>query len=324
MNCTIPSQKPSFPSLYNPLLENWKDRCNQDPRVVYLYDSGGVQCSLFSLIVRQLTANKLDIFRFTLYWTLLIYLFLFGLPGLWALLVHLLPRWRRTPSNDGTALYRIPSTPRNHPAHSSTSLGNLSPPSPAFSPSPHTSSVEAQVTTQASTSGHLRFTAPSPPTPVSSAPATQAWDSWTPSIRLRNLRSRSFSANVPQDNETQSTSLSPPTSQTPFSLSYIPASRPASFIPVNATPPVTRPNTSSAPIRLPPRLPRFRKPPKANLILVLLIPLVFVLIGALIGVLGSLVLGYLLAALSHSVPVRISTWLPLGWAVIQALVILSG
>lgn len=273
----------------------------------------------------QLTTDKSDIFRFTLYWTLLIYLFLFGLPGLWALLVHLLPRGRTTPSSNGTALRRIPSTPRDHNMHSYTSLRDLPPPSPAFSPSPHPSSVDVQVTTQASTSGHLRFTASQLPTPGSSAPPTRVWGSWTPSIRLRNLRSRSFSANVPQDSETQSTSLPSPTFPTPFSLSYIPASRPdSSVIPVNATPPIPWSNTPNAPIRPPPRLPRFRKPPKANLILVLLIPLVFVLIGALIGVLGSLVLGYLLAALRSSTHVQISTWLPLGWAVIQALVILNG
>ena len=273
----------------------------------------------------QFTVDKSDIFRFTLYWTLLIYLFLFGLPGLWALLVHLLPRRRTTPSSDGTALRRIPSTPRNHNTHSYTSLGDLPPPSPAFSPTPHPSSVDVQVTTQASISGHLRFTAPQPPTPVSSASPTRVWGPWTPSIRLRNLRSRSFSANVLQDNETQCTSLPPPTSPTPFSLSYIPASRPASsVIPVNTTPPITRFNTPTAPIQPLPRLSRFRKPPKANLILVLLIPLVFVLVGALIGVLGSLVLGYLLAAFRDSAHVQISTWLPLGWAVIQALVVLSG
>ena len=269
--------------------------------------------------------DKPDIFRFTLYWTLLIYLFLFGLPGLWALLVHLLPRRRTTPSSDGTALRRIPSTLRNHSTHSYASLGDLPPPSPAFSPSPHPSSVDVQVTTQASTSGHLRFVAPQSPTPVSIAPPTRVWGSWTPSIRLQNLRSRSFSANAPQDNETQSTSLPPPTSPTPFSLSYIPASRPpSSVIPVNTTPPITHSSNSNAPIQPHPRPSRFRKPPKANLILVLLIPLIFVIVGALIGVLGSLVLGYLLAALRETTHVQISTWLPLGWAVIQALVILSG
>jgi hypothetical protein len=278
----------------------------------------------------QLTAEKTDIFRFTLYWTLLIYLFLFGLPGLWALLVHLLPpRRRRTPNNYGTALHSIPSTPRDHTAHSYTSLGELPPPSPAFSPSPHHSSADVRGTTQASTSGIPRSAVSQIPTPVSSAPRTRVWDSWTPSIRLRHLRSQSFGANVPhesvQDHDTPSTSLPPPTSPTPFSLSYIPASRPtSSFIPVNNTAPSTRSNSFNAPIQRPPRLPRLRKPPKANLILVLLIPLVFVLVGAIIGVLGSLVLGYLLAALKDSAPVQISTWLPLGWAVIQALVILSG
>jgi hypothetical protein len=93
---------------------------------------------------------------------------------------------------------------------------------------------------------------------------------------------------------------------------------------VNTITPTARYTTSNAPIQPPTRLLRFRKPPKANLILVLLIPIVFVLVGALIGVLGSLVLGYLLAALGNTADVQISTWLPLGWAVIQALVILSG
>jgi hypothetical protein len=323
MNCTIPSQTPDFPSLYNPLLENWNDPCDQDPRVVYLYHSGGGHCSIFSLDV-QLTTHGPDIFRFTLYWTLLTHMFLFGLPGLWALFVHLLPRWRRIPGRDGTALIQMSSTPRNHNTYSSASLEDLPPPSPAFSPSPLSSSADVQDPTQPSTLGHLRFAAQQSPTHMSPSP-TRVWDSWTPSIRLRNLRSRSFDANAPHDNETQSASLLPPTSPTPFSLSYIPASRPASsFIPVNTAAPVTRPNTSGAPIQPPSRLPRFQKPPKANVILVFLIPLVFVLIGALIGVLGSLVLGYLLAALRDSAQVQISTWLPLGWAVVQALVILGG
>ena len=214
--------------------------------------------------------------------------------------------------------------------------------------------------TQASTSGQLRFVEPQPPTPVSpvSSPApSQAWDAWTPSIRLRNLRSRPFSANTPpqtqaqahahaQDHhETVSTSVdAPPASLTPFSLSYIPASRPtSSFIPGhNSGTPLARPRASNAnssvsvnvsvnvkanvnaTIQPPLRLSRFRKPAKANLLLVLLIPLVFVLVGALIGVSGSLVTGYLLAALRDSSGVKISTWLPLGWAVIQALVVLSG
>ena len=280
----------------------------------------------------RLTAHKSDIFRFTLYWTLIIDLFLFGLPGLWAFLVHLLPRRRRTPpSGHGTALRRIPSTPRNHSAHSYTSLGDLPPPSPAFSPSPDPSSADAQGATQASTSGHLRFAAPRPPTPVSSvspAPLSRGWDSWTPSIRLRNLRSRSLGANAHQDHEIASTSVPPPTSLTPFSLSYIPASRPVStFIPGNdstSPAPLTRSGAFNASIQPPPRLSRFHKPAKANLLLVLLIPLVFTLVGALIGVSGSLVLGYLLAALRDSSNVKISTWLPLGWAVIQALAILSG
>src|SRR5258706_12050035 len=47
MNCTIPSQTPSFPSLYNPLLEKWTEQCNQDPRVVFLYHSGGVHAGCF-------------------------------------------------------------------------------------------------------------------------------------------------------------------------------------------------------------------------------------------------------------------------------------
>jgi hypothetical protein len=279
----------------------------------------------------RLTARKSDIFRFTLYWTLLIYLFLFGLPGLWALFVHLFPRRRRTASSDGTALRRIPSTPINPNVHSYTSLGDLPPPSPALSPSPHPSSVDVQGATQASTSGHLRFAAPQPPThvsPVPTPPPSRGWDSWTPSVRLRSLRSRSFNANAPQDHETASTSAPPPTLLTPFSLSYIPASRPgSSFMPGNnsaAAAPLTRPSASSAPLKPPLRLSRFHKPAKANLLLILLIPLVFVLVGALIGVSGSLVLGYMLAALRDSSNVKISTWLPLGWAVIQALVILNG
>ena len=278
----------------------------------------------------DLPPHILDIFRFTLYWTLLIDLFLFGLPGLWALLVYLLPRRQGTPA--GTALRRIPSTPRYHNTHSYASLEDPPSPSPAFSPSPHPSSADVlQGATQAGTLGHLRFAEPQPPTPVSSPSPPQGWDSWTPSIRLRNLRSRPFSTNAPQGHhESVSTSvLPPPTPLTPFSLSYIPASRPtSSFVPISgnnsAATPLARPSASNAPIQPPLRLSRFRKPAKANLVLVLLIPLVFVLVGALIGVSGSLVIGYLLAALRDCSNVKISTWLPLGWAVIQGLVVFSG
>jgi hypothetical protein len=301
-----------------------------------------------SCVDMRLTPHESDIFRFTLYWTLIFYLFLFGLPGLWALLVHLLPQRQWTPISDGTALRRIPSTPRyhNHNTHPYASLEDLPLPSPAFSPSPHPSSADVRVqgATQPSTSGQLRFAEPQPPTPVSpvSSPVpSRGWDSWTPSIRLRDLRSRSRSfspnvspnanANAPQDHETASTvppPPPPPTSLTPFSLSYIPASRPASsIIPgTNSTSPKPVPalQMQMPPIQPPPRLSRFRKSAKSNLLLVLLIPLVFVLVGAVIGLSGSLVIGYLLAALKDSSDVRISTWLPLGWAVIQALVILSG
>ena len=290
----------------------------------------------FRAWICDLPHNESDIFRFTLYWTLIIYLFLFGLPGLWALLVHLLPRRHWTPGGEGTALRRIPSNPRYHTTHPYTSLEDLPPPSPAFSSSPHQSSADVQGAPQASTSGHLRFAKPQPTTPVSpvspvslvSSPApSRGWDS----IRRRDIRSRPFTpnANAPQDHETVSTSVPPPTSLTPFSLSYIPASRPtSSFIPGNnraaASLTLTRPSASGAPVQPLPRPPRFRKPAKANLLLVLLIPVVFVLVGAVIGVSGSLVIGYLLAALRDSSNVKISTWLPLGWAVIQALVILSG
>lgn len=285
-----------------------------------------------SRVDMRLTPHISDIFRFTLYWTLLIDLFLFGLPGLWALLVHLLPRRRGTPG--GTALRRIPSTPRYHNTHSYAVLEDVPSHSPAFSPSPHPSSADVQGATQAGTLGHLRFAEPQPSTlvsPVSSPAPSQGWDSWTPSIRLRNLRSRPINTVTPQDHhESVSTSVPPPpTPLTPFSLSYIPASRPTSFfIPIpgtnSATTPLARPSASNAPIQPPLRLSRFRKPAKANLLLVLLIPLVFVLVGALIGVSGSLVIGYLLAALRDCSNVKISTWLPLGWAVIQGLVVFSG
>jgi hypothetical protein len=58
--------------------------------------------------------------------------------------------------------------------------------------------------------------------------------------------------------------------------------------------------------------------------LILTIPLVFVIIGAVVGVFGSLIIGYLLAALRETAGVKISTWLPLGWAVIQVHTVLLG
>ena len=58
MSCTIPSQRPSFPSLYNPLLEQWRDKCSQDPRVVYLYHSGGVYAACFHSWMCNLPQKK--------------------------------------------------------------------------------------------------------------------------------------------------------------------------------------------------------------------------------------------------------------------------
>jgi hypothetical protein len=58
--------------------------------------------------------------------------------------------------------------------------------------------------------------------------------------------------------------------------------------------------------------------------LILVIPLAFVIIGAIVGLIGSLVIGYLLVALKDAAGVRISTWLPLAWALIQVHTVLLG
>ena len=105
---------PSFPSLYDPRLE-FKDSDSNDPTpgTHYLYYSFGELWSLLLLHSNLPTTHsnltythanctnnsfvsQLDIYRFTLYWTLLFYASSFALCGTCALLVRVLSK-RRAP-----------------------------------------------------------------------------------------------------------------------------------------------------------------------------------------------------------------------------------
>jgi len=70
---------PKFPSLYNPTLELAAARSTDGtvPETAYLYYS-------------------IDIYRFTLYWTLILYASTFALCGTWALVVRMMSK-RRAP-----------------------------------------------------------------------------------------------------------------------------------------------------------------------------------------------------------------------------------
>ncbi|CAG8709107.1 9511_t:CDS:1, partial [Acaulospora colombiana] len=74
MNCPPQNHPttPKFPSLYNPLVERYRECEQRYPSVTYL-------------------ENASDIFKFTLYWTLILYTPVFALPAIWGLVVHFIP-----------------------------------------------------------------------------------------------------------------------------------------------------------------------------------------------------------------------------------------
>jgi hypothetical protein len=163
MKCTIPSQTPSFP--FAPSRPHW---------------SGGVNCSALSRLDMRFTAGRSAMFRFTLYWDLFGFLFLFGLLGV-------LP-------GGGTVLNRIQLIIQRGSARH---VGSF--PFPTYL-LPTSSPIERSPN-QASVSWHLHFTAQQPPICISPTAALRVYNSG-------HLRSRSFGPNIHhQHDETKSTSF---------------------------------------------------------------------------------------------------------------------
>ncbi|KAG8799748.1 hypothetical protein FRB91_002284 [Serendipita sp. 411] len=263
--------RPSFPSLYNLRLERFRE-CEQiHPSVTYLETAG-------------------DIFRFTLYWTLILYTPLFVLPALWGLFVHFIPhrisRWRRRRRDK-----IIVEAETNHEdavegfQHTVTSADPTTPLSsdPFVLDSPVGTSTWRNRTLLGAPNQRQTVTFSKRPTPRS-----QTLDSWT-----SNRFTRTFRGKQNEDSYVMEPIVSAP--------SVMRRPRP-------------RPNAASS----------LRNRSAGMTCLILAIPLIFVITGALIGVMGSLVIGYSLAALRGTAGVKISTWIPLGWAVIQVHTVLLG
>lgn len=269
MNCP-PQQRgsPSFPSLYNPLVERYRECEQPDSSVRYLETPG-------------------DIFRFTLYWTLIIYTPVFALPALWGLVVHFIP-------------HRLSRMRHRNRRGSSTSLTNL-----------HVSALSLD------RQNNVEVLSPrsSEPFLLESAALSTSKER---TIRLeRTLQQRTRDAPRPTASQTFS-SWGPNKTLRSFQRRYTDsfAQAPMSPVPTTMSQPTVR-RTRQEPSSL-------RNRSTGITCLILTIPLVFVIIGAVVGVVGSLIMGYLLAALSGTAGVKISTWIPLGWAVIQVHTVLLG
>jgi len=293
MNC--PPQdtgRPSFPSLYNPLIERYRD-CEQPySSVTYLENAG-------------------DVFRFTLYWTLILYTPVFALPALWGLLVHFIPHRisrRRQRAREAVAAAAIVGgagsrSSTNNLQYSVMSFDGQSNAEVLF---PRSSEPFLLDSTEPATAAarerdrtiKLDDSAQRPRHPSSRPTIAQAFESWTPNRTLRTLRRK----------RDDSFALAP--------MSPVPSTR---NIGVSQPQPIRR--SSAQP---PQALSSLRNRSTGITCLILTIPLVFVIVGAVVGVAGSLVIGYLLAALRGTAGVKISTWLPLGWAIIQVHTILLG
>lgn len=269
MNCP-PQERgsPSFPSLYNPLIERYRD-CEQPySSVTYLENAG-------------------DIFRFTLYWTMIIYTPVFALPALWGLLVHFIPHRlsRRRKRN------RKVSFGSTNNLHMSTM--SLDRQINVDVLSPRSSEPFLQETTVLPTSRDRTVRLESPlqqrPPITTKSVMSQTFDSWGPNKTIRTFRRRHT------DSFAQA-----PMSPVPTAVSH---------------------STTRRPVQEPSSL---RNRSTGITCLILTIPLVFVIIGTVVGVFGSLVIGYLLAAVRGTAGVQISTWIPLAWAVVQVHTVLLG
>jgi len=266
---------PPFPSLYNPFLERYGD-CEQPYSSVTHLENAG------------------DIFRFTLYWTLILYTPVFALPALWGLFVHLVPH--RLSRRRGVGFESTNDLPFStlSPERQNNNVQVLSP----RSSEPFLlGSATLPVSKDRSTVnlGETTRSQPQPqPQPQPQRPnihnVAQTFDSWTPNRTLRTLRRR----------HADSFALAP-TSPLLTAMSH--------------------PSSARARFREHSLL---RNRSTGVTFFLLTIPLAFIIIGAVVGVIGSLVIGYLLAALKGTAGVTISTWLPLGWAVIQVCTLLLG
>lgn len=259
MNCP-PQQhltRPSFPSLYNPLLERYRD-CTQPHASVTSLETAG------------------DIFRFTLYWTLILYTPVFLLPALWALLVHFIPhRLSRRRQRERTA---APSFTNNH-QFSALSLNSGR--SGLASPQSSRPFLLDNTVTQMSRDQTIALNS------VALRPsAQQAFpEMWSPNPTIRARR-----GTAQQMDQIGSPRV---------------LSRPPSRMPTRG---ISSLRDRSAGITC----------------LILAIPLIFIIVGAVVGLVGSLVIGYLIAALRGTGEVRISTWIPLGWAIVQVHTVIMG
>lgn len=263
MNCAPSprSSSPSFPSLYNPLTEQYKTCEQHNSHVTHLDNPG-------------------DLFRFTLYWTLIFFIPVFLAPGVWGFVVHFIPRRitykkQRNLVTDGG--YRIGESMRRA----------LSPPSSrpfllyGSHPNIATHLEGEQTINLSSISSRGRFRRSGLP----KIPSI-----WPPSRTLRDLQSTTQAHSVAE----VSTPLSSRGLTHPLS-------------------------------RLPdPKLSSLRDRSTGITCLILAIPLIFIAIATVIGVLCSFVIAYLLAALRDTTGVWISTWIPLGWAVIIVHSVLLG
>jgi len=80
---------PDFPSLYNPRLElAYAGMPGDRPGTHYLYDSYGT-CAYPLDILQHTIQFFVDIFRFTLYWTLLLYCPMYLLCGLYGQIIQI-------------------------------------------------------------------------------------------------------------------------------------------------------------------------------------------------------------------------------------------
>ena len=248
---------PSFPSLYNPLIERYRS-CEQPyASVTYLETTG-------------------DIFRFTLYWTLILYTPVFLLPALWGLLVHFIPhrisRRRRREQLSASSF-------ANHRQFSALSLDSRRSAGPQSSRPflvDNTINRDQTITLKSMVQQ---------PGPSRGVLQQRAFDTWTPNRTLRARRT-----NPPQMDQIGSPRL---------------LSRSSSRMRARA-------------------LSSLRDRSAGITCLILAIPLIFIIAGAVVGLVGSLVIGYLGAALRGTGEVRISTWLPLGWAIVQVHTVLLG
>ncbi|PVG04561.1 hypothetical protein CPB86DRAFT_692750 [Serendipita vermifera] len=273
MNCPPQNHPttPKFPSLYNPLVERYRECDQRYASVTYLE-----------------TAS--DIFKFTLYWTLILYTPVFALPAIWGLVVHFIPHRlsrRRQRRRENASESAFPLSHIHNRQYSATG-GN-----------------DAGIHMASSPLSSEPFLLDSPVVPTIKAPSTRA-----ETIRQRGTLAQAFSSNNNSWGAAQTLRMGRKKQNDSYLMA--PASNMSAFRGAQANSNVRPPQSS------------LRNRSAGITCLILTIPLVFLIIGAVVGVIGSLVIGYLLAALRGSAQVKISTWLPLGWAIVQVHTVILG